>query len=391
MKVYNLIENLDNTYGGPAKSVPYMSKCLNDLGVESLLLSIKYSDCENNSVISKYALNWKRFNYNYFKIFRISNTLRKYLSKEFSHNNDEVIIHSHNLWNYIPYLAHKTSVDFKVPLVVSLRGSVTLDKLQKRLAWFFFQKRILSKASLIHVTKPEDIYVLRDYDIKTPIALIPNGININEFNNYKSKNICKANLNLDTDKQYILFMSRIHPRKGLDYLVNAWIKIAKLKNNWDLLIVGPVYNKKYNENILKKIKINNLSHRVHVKGLLDGQERLDAFAASSLFVLPTHSENFGIAIAEAMASKLPVITTHGTPWQDLEIHNAGWWVKLEEKNIDNSLHEAVNLEEEKLKEKGLNGYELIKKYEWKYQADKMKNVYEYVLNKSEKPNYLYEY
>lgn len=124
--------------------------------------------------------------------------------------------------------------------------------------------------------------------------------------------------------------------------------------------------------------------------MIGGEKRIDYFSASNLFVLPSHTENFGIAIAEAMAAKLPVITTHGTPWQEIEEYNAGWWVELSQVNIDNALAEALASGEDKLKQKGLNGFELIQKYEWKYQAKKMKQVYEWVLGSEDKPEFVYE-
>ena len=186
-------------------------------------------------------------------------------------------------------------------------------------------------------------------------------------------------------------MSRLHPKKGVEYLVNAWIKLSNKYPNWDLLIVGPEYDKSYIEDIKQKINKNNLNDRVIFTGMLTGQDRIDAFGSSDLFVLPSHTENFGIAIAEAMVAKLPVITTHGTPWKEIEKYDAGWWIELNQENIDKALEKALFCSDKELKQKGLNGYKLIQKYEWKYQAKKMKQVYEWILYKKDKPEFIYEY
>ena len=231
---------------------------------------------------------------------------------------------------------------------------------------------------------------IRELGIKTPIAIVPNGIDIEEFSNIKNKADSKKNLNLKLEKKYILFISRIHPKKGLEYLVNAWVKLAKTHKEWDLLIVGPQYDQKLFNNILNMIKSHNLEDRVVFTGMLTGEKRIDAFGASSLFVLPSHTENFGIAIAEAMVAKLPVITTQGTPWQEIEDMDAGWWVKLSQTNIDKALSDAINLTEKELRQKGLHSFQLIQKYEWKYQAEKMKTLYEYILYGGIKPEFLYE-
>jgi len=91
-----------------------------------------------------------------------------------------------------------------------------------------------------------------------------------------------------------------------------------------------------------------------------------------------------------MAARLPVITTHGTPWKEIEEHDAGWWIELTQENIDKSLNDAISSNEVELKQKGLNGFALIKNYEWKYQAKKMKKLYEYILYGTEKPDFVYE-
>lgn len=394
IKVYNIIENLDDTYGGPAKSVPYLCKNLNDLDVDTEMLSIEYHENEVNSVVSNYNLKWKSFKYNFIKKTRYAKSLKKYLDEEFQNTNDK-IIHTHNLWNYIPYLAYKQSRKYHIPYIVAIRGSLykwslAQSKLQKKVAWILFQRKVLQNASCIHVTEVKEMEAVRKLGINTPIAIVPNGIDLQEFTNMKNKRDAKQILNLNIEKKYILFMSRVHPKKGLEYLVNAWVKTADRYTEWDLLIVGPQYDKKYMDKIVNIIDSHNLKGRVTFTGMLTGEYRIDAFSASDLFVLPSHTENFGIVIAEAMAAKLPVITTHGTPWKEIEEHNAGWWVELTQENIDKSLNDAISSNEIELKQKGLNGFELIKNYEWKYQAKKMKNLYEYILYGTEKPDFVYE-
>ena len=394
MKIYNLIENLDDTYGGPAKSVPYLCKNLNDLDIDTEMLSIEYHEGEVNSIVKKYNLKWKSFKFNFIKKTRYSTSLKKFLENNLR-NKSDIILHTHNLWNYIPYLAYKMSMKHNIPLVVAIRGSLYTwsleqSKLQKKIAWALFQKQVLQDASCIHVTEIKEMEAVRDLGITSPIAIVPNGINIDEFKNIKTKIVSKESLNLKVDKKYILFMSRLHPKKGLEYLFNSWIKLAKKNKQWDLLIVGPVYDKKYIEKLKLTCSNSNLLDRVVFTGMLTGEDRINAFGASDLFVLPSHTENFGIAIAEAMAAKLPVIVTKGTPWQEIEKLDAGWWVELSQENIDKSLKEALSLEEKELKQKGLNGFELIQNYEWKYQAKKMKTLYEYILYGGEKPEFLYE-
>ena len=390
MKTYHLIENLDDTYGGPAQSVSYLAKNLEKLEIENSLLSIKYHNNESNEVIQSSGLNWVVFSFDYVKKIRYSKALKEYLIDIIKRDKD-ILLHTHNLWNYIPYLAYSLVKKYEVKLVASLRGSVGLDKFQKKLAWRLFQKDMLQSSNVIHITKEEDVKILRDMGITSPIALIPNGVNLDEFQNMIDKDTAKGNLGLQKHKNYILFLSRVHPYKGLVYLVRSWIKFAKRYSDWDLLIAGPIYDKNYYKEIENEITKNNLQNRVHFKGMVRGEKRIDCFAASDLFVLPSHTENFGIAIAEAMVAKLPVITTHGAPWKEIEVYDAGWWVELTQNNIDSALHMALSLDKKNLAEKGINGFELIKKYDWKHQASKMKEVYDWISYDRVKPEFIYEY
>ena len=394
MKIYHLLENLDDSYGGPAKSVPYLVKSLKELEIQGHMLSIKYNDNELNEVIKRYDLKWLSFQYNFIKKFRYSKEFKNYLVKVIKKEKN-IILHTHNLWNYIPYISFKLAKKYNIPYILSTRGalypwSLTQNSLQKKIAWKLFQKKILNKSSCVHATNISELNVLRSLGVSSPIALIPNGINFDEFKILNNEKLSKVNLGLKENKKYILFLSRVHPKKGLEYLIYSWIEISKKYLNWDLLIVGPVNDYKYYNDLQNKLSKYNLSERVHFTGMLRGEKRIDCYSASSLFVLPSHKENFGIAIAEAMAARLPVITTKGTPWEEIEKYDAGWRVELNLQNINTALIKALSCSEEQLKKKGLNGFELIQKYDWKYQSIKMKEVYKWVIGNEKKPEFVFE-
>ena len=388
MKIYHLIENLDNSYGGPAKSIPYLVKELKKLNVWGHILSTKFHENETNEIINKYNLNWTSFSRNFPKRINYSRNLEKYLSKTIKIEKN-ILLHTHNLWNFIPYIAYVVSKKSQIPLILSLRGSIKLNKFRKVVAWNIFQKKIFQASNAVHVTNKKDISILRNLGITSPIAFIPNGVDIKEFKLMGDPYISKKNLGLENDKRYILFLSRVHREKGLHYLVNSWVKIAKKYSEWDLLIVGPKYDEKYFNSICAIINQSNLKHRVHFKDFLIGTDKIDCFNASSLFVLPSLGENFGNVIAEAMAAKLPVLTTHDTPWAEIEKFDAGWWIPLCQKNIDNALFEALACSKIELKKKGANGFQLVQNYDLKNQAKKMKKVYTWILDSKIKPDFIY--
>lgn len=392
MKVYHIIENLDNSYGGPAKSVPYLAKGLGELSIENTLLSVQTNENSSNEVILKYNLSWYSFSCKFFNKLKFSPKLLNYIN--LCINVDKTfILHSHNLWNFIAFLAFYFSKRDSIYSIISVRGSLygwslSQSYLKKKIAWFLFQKKSLNKASCVHVTCYEELYAVRSLGIVSPIAIVPNGINIQEFDNLGDQFLNKRKLGLEINKNYVLFLSRIHPKKGLLYLVRAFIKLANLYSNWDLLIVGPVSDQMYFDKVLKLIDSSSLNSRVKFTGIVTGHLRLSYFKCSSLFVLPSHSENFGICIAEAMAAKIPVITTRETPWAEILKYDAGWWVKLSQRNIDKALIEAFKLSKSQLNEKGKNGHKLIKRYKWKHQCFKMKQVYDWVCYGGTKPDHV---
>jgi len=388
VKIYHLIENLDGTYGGPAKSIPYLVKGLEKLDVQGHILSIKHHENEINEVVNKNNLNWTSFSNGFIKDSYYSKSLKNYLINV-ARIERNIIFHSHNLWNFIPYISYKLSKNYQIPSVLSLRGSIEFNKLKKIIAWKIYQKRIFQASNAIHVTNEKDIINLKNLGISSPIAFIPNGGDLDEFKFMNNKNVSKKNLRLKEDKNYVLFLSRIHPEKGLKYLVHSWTKISNQYPNWDLLVVGPTFDEKYYKEIKDYIKRFDLNKRVHFKGMLRGNDKIDCYSASSLFVLPSYSENFGNVIMEALSAKLPVITTHGTPWQEIKKNDAGWYVKLDQINIDNALLQAFKCSKDELQKKGSNGFKLIQKYDYKYQSIKMKKIYNWILEDDIKPDFVY--
>ena len=150
MKIINLVENLDDTYGGPAKSIPYICKYLNDIDIETEIVSIKYHENEVNSIVDEYKLKWQSFKWSFVKKIRYSLYLKIYLNDTLK-DNSQVILHTHNLWNYIPYISNIMSKRYNIPLVLAIRGSLykwslSQGKLQKRIAWRLFQKQALQNA-----------------------------------------------------------------------------------------------------------------------------------------------------------------------------------------------------------------------------------------------------
>lgn len=369
MKIISVIESIDDTYGGPASSLPNLLNALCEIeAVEADIYSVYRYEQEENHYIDKYGLNWiqsPQFGPNKLKI-----SLTLFL-KLFRNVKQGDVIYSNNLWNFcalIPYLISRIK---RVKHVVAIRGSLydwslSQGKIRKKIAWHCFQKKALDRASLIHVTCDDEAIAVRKLGITAPLALVSHGIDYCSFSTLPSVSISQKKLNLSESKRYFLFMSRLHEKKGLDILIDVWDKISKDHKDWCLLVAGPDYSD-------YATRLSHLADKipgqVEYLGMLKGEERLSALSASEFFVLPSYTENFGVAIGEALASGLPVITTTGTPWSEINTINCGFCIDLSSENFEKALNNMLNSSEEELAIKSVKARELIKNnYSWDKQA-----------------------
>src|SRR5262249_29857480 len=125
-------------------------------------------------------------------------------------------------------------------------------------------------------------------------------------------------------RRKLVFLSRVHPKKGVDLLVRAWSAVSTRFPDWELDIIGP--DEIGSMEAIRRLVAELHAERVTFVGPLYGEEKWRALGSASAFVLPTHSENFGIAVAEALAVGVPAIVTRGAPWSGLEQERCGWWI-----------------------------------------------------------------
>lgn len=233
-------------------------------------------------------------------------------------------------------------------------------------ALMLYQKAAVQKADCIHATADSE----RDNLLKL-------GYN---------KNVKVVKLGIDADSialkkswkrtMQILFLSRVHPKKGVDFLVGAAAILRNQLKGYRIIVAGEG-DADYIANFKMQIHEEGLDDIVHLVGGVYGDEKWRLFQTSDFFVLPTHSENFGLAIAEALASGTPVITTVGTPWRDLNRSDAGACIEIGTKPLVETLRRFIALSDEELERMGRNGRKLIEsKYSAKVMADQMMEIYQ---------------
>ena len=275
--------------------------------------------------------------------------------------------------------------------------------LEKKLAAWWFEDKNLRKADCLHALCAAEADNFRRYGLKNPIAIIPNGVDMSESGKHPPAQSYGAtwkseigNLPAAADtmaekfpgmkgRRRVLFLSRLHPKKGLSNLLQAWRAVARDFKDWCLLIAGagqPAYERELQ--ILVKDFV--LEKSVIFLGPMYGEDKRQVLAAADAFVLPSFSEGFSVAILEAAAAGLPVILTRECNFPELANRGAAIEIAPQASDIEVGLRQMLELSGEQRKAMGRRGLELVKQsYTWPVIADQMCRVYAWLAGNSSRP------
>jgi glycosyltransferase involved in cell wall biosynthesis len=327
MKILHMISSLDPKSGGPTRSVTGLCREVSRCGVDvTLFVPSGTHVMQNPSGVDFRSGNGGRLWRVYKDVKRVVDEIRP------------DIVHLHCVWTPFNHIAVRCLRNQNVPYIIAPRGmlepwALNAKKWKKRLAMWLYQRRDLKHAVALHATAASEAEQFRKLGFKQPIIISPNGVDLPET--------MPARAMREDGKKTILFLSRIHPKKGLLELVEAWhlLRSRSGRNNgcksgnrdgtgrinsrthelldWHIEYAGPDYGGHLNA-VQKRIKELGVESDFSYLGDLSDQEKWSAYRRADVFVLPTYSENFGIVVAEALAAGVPVITTKGAPWSELK-------------------------------------------------------------------------
>jgi glycosyltransferase involved in cell wall biosynthesis len=293
------------------------------------------------------------------------------------------VVDVQGLWTY-PSLANlHHNRRFGTPYVVTPHGMLDPWALQrsrwkKQIVRWWFENEHLCRAKCLRATAHIEAAHFRSFGLRQPIAVIPNGVHVPDLKLRASPPGMKR----------LLFLSRIHPKKGIDYLLRAWARLSKDRLDWELVIAGP-------DELSHRSEMKNLAERLALRrvqwlGAVHEPEKWDLYRSADLFVLPTHAENFGLVVAEALGSGVPVVTTRNAPWSGLEEHGCGWWVGLTDDALYQALATATSLSVSERVQMGRRGHAWVsQEFSWDLVADRLVTLYEWVAFGGSKPDFLF--
>lgn len=291
------------------------------------------------------------------------------------------VIHNHSLWMMPNVYAGPAARKGKARLIISPRGTLSAWALDhsrwvKRLVWWMGQRAVLKQADGFHATAESEFEDIRRAGFDQPVAILPNGIDIPPL----------AFSRGGADRT-LLYVGRLHPKKGLPSLVSGWARVQSLYPEWRLDIIGR--DEGGHERELKKQAAAAGCRRIRFLGPVYGDALIRAYQEADLYVLPTHSENFGMTVAEALANGTPVITTKGAPWEGVLETGCGWWPDIGESPLTETLRQALGTPREKLGEMGQAGRQwMIREYAWPVIAERMILYYKWMGGEGTMPSFV---
>ncbi|WP_309381094.1 glycosyltransferase [Cerasicoccus frondis] len=373
--VYHFVKDLDASSGGLSRSVPQICRELVTQGVDVSIISRNSPSPLVVDGPKCYLLNANASNAD------------EYLNEHIN-SQQSTIIHVNGLW--LPFLnaGPRFARSFGLPYLVSPRGmtapwAMKHKRLKKAIAWRLYQRNVLQRASCIHATADSELQQIRDLGITAPVAVIPNGVEIIS-DEHLEKLRSESNKRAHPEIRTLLFLGRIQKVKGLTNLIKAWAKVRQ--PGWRIQIVGP-------EEDNHKAELEKLATRLGVRQDItfcapqSNEGKWKTYFDADLFVLPTHTENFGLTVAEALGCETPVITTKGAPWQEIETHGCGWWVDIGADPLAEALKEAMAMTDQQRLDLGQRGRKLVlERYGWGGFAKQLNDVYTWLRNESAQPS-----
>lgn len=353
MKVLHVIPSVATADGGPARAVVQMVKALRENGIDAEIATTDDAGHGNHMEVptARFVQHLdcpviffpRQIGY-YKASFPLGHWLRRQV-------RDYDLVHIHALFSYASWAASRACRLSGVPYLVRPLGLLNRYGMEhrrpwlKRLSFHLIERPLLNHCSAIHYTSQQEADEASRLRLQSPFAVIPLGIDLQPFENMPDAREFIQLWPEAQEKRVLLFLSRIDAKKGLDLLLPAFASVHKIHPDALLVIAGsgdPALEAK-----LKDMAIElGIQNEILWTGFLDGREKLAALSAAEIFTLPSRSENFGIALLEAMAAGKACVTTVGVALAHDATPGSLNVVPLEVPALANALIDLLNRSDE---------------------------------------------
>ena len=376
MKVLQTIVSFGSHDGGTSTCTYDLLSTINRIGYSTDLLTLQSADLMGNGEVwMKVLSNDAITPYGY------SRNIQCFLEQ-----SDYELYHTNGMWMYCNHETCRIARKKNRPYIITPHGMLYPQALA-RSAW---KKKLmltmggvnkdLELADCIHCTCMEEMKHYRDLGYKNPVAVIPNPVPIPSFIN---------ELTNERKIKRIGFLGRLHPRKNVEALLDAWILLEAKVKDAQLVIMGKG-DFAYEKILKEKVKQSGLMN-VEFAGFVNGREKLERLASLTALCVPSDFENFGMIVTEALSVGTPVIASLGTPWQELNTEHCGYWIDNDVQTLTKTIENVLSLSEDEIICMGVNGKRLVQeRYQDTQVAKMMIQLYDWLIAGSGKPQFVYE-
>lgn len=364
MKIIHFVPSIDRTSGGVGAYMHLLAKELGKLCDLYIVTSVS-----NNPLPIENA-----------KVINIPSKLIEFrkIKKEWCNLLNDIkpdIVHINCCWMPQSAFTQKWAQKLGYKVILSPHGMlepwiISRHYWTKKVpALLLYQKAAVVNADCIHATAESEKANILKLGYNDKIDVVANGIDVESIT-------MKDNWER---KKYILFLSRVHVKKGIEFLLEAVAMLKEKMDGYTVNIAGEG-EAEYIISLKNKAKSLGIDNMINFCGGVYGEKKWKLFREADVFVLPTYSENFGIVVGEALACGTPVITTKGTPWEELETYNCGWWAEIGSEATKDALLSFMKLSVDEIKMMGNNGRILIEnKYSTRKIASDMFTLYNKII------------
>jgi glycosyltransferase involved in cell wall biosynthesis len=377
LSVLHITESLDRAYGGQAVACAELASQLSRAGASVSVATIDAGHAGSPVPLDrrvqtfKCAPSWPRR-------LRRSAVLDRTLEQA-----APSLVHVHGLWRLYLRQAANFAHSGHLPLIVSAHGMLHPRARGQRGALKSFvrwlgQDAILQHATCLHATAHEEAEEIFALGLGVPVAVIPWGVDVPAAEPRAAA----------PEPPVVLYLGRFHPTKGLDSLLRAWARVARRFPGARLRLAG-FDDGGFRARCESLAASLGISASAAFQGPVAGNDRDRLFAESSLLVLPSPAENFGLVIPEALVRGVPVITTTGTPWAAVVQERCGWQVAPDEDALAGALTVALETPPARLHDMAQRGRDFVRTaFAWEAVAASMLDLYAWSLGRAPKPSFV---
>ena len=380
MKILHAISTLAIRDGGPAKACFEMARAVARRGHEVSIFTTDYGGpgmfaTPAGATVERDGVSIRCFPASFPRFWKFSPALGRALRNAIPRVD---VVHLHSLYLFHDKVAGSECRRAGVPYLLRPHGSLDpylyrRHRFRKMLMEIWFQNAVTRGAAAIHFTTEEEDRLARPYVFEVPGVVVPLGLDLDEYQPEPLRGGFRAAYPEIGDRPIVLFLGRLNFKKGLDILIRAFAGAARAVDA-HLVVAGP--DDGMGAKVRAWIDAHRLRGRTTFTGMVTGPDKLALLADADLFVLPSYSENFGIAVIEAMACGVPVaISDRVNLWREVAGADAGWATPPRAEPFQAALVEALsNLGE--AREKGARGRRLVaERFQWSRIAAALEQAY----------------